>query len=340
MVTIKDIAVYTGVSPTTVSNVIHGRSGRVSEETVQKIQDAIEKLGYVPNMSARSLVSSSSKVIALINHIVTQKDSNFMDDPFQASMIGIIESALREHGYYLMIRTVDTADELLTFLRNWNVDGLFVTGIFRDSFFDTLSTLDLPMVFIDSYVKHPNFYNVGLEDFNGSFMATSHLIENGHKKIAFTSPSIRDGGVLQERFLGYKAALTQNGIAFDKQLVFEYEMDLPSCKELAKHLAEIPELTGVVASADIMAAGIMAGLRDLGVRVPDDLSIVGFDDLAFSQMVSPPLTTIHQNMPLKGQTAVDFMLQKLEGRTFSQTEVILPTYLVKRQSVKDIREKH
>ena len=83
MATIKDIAAYTGVSPTTVSNVIHGRSGRVSEETVHKIRDAIEKLGYVPNMSARSLVSSSSKVIALINHINTRKDSNFMDDPFQ-----------------------------------------------------------------------------------------------------------------------------------------------------------------------------------------------------------------------------------------------------------------
>ena len=297
MATIKDIAAYTGVSPTTVSNVIHGRSGRVSEETVHKIQDAIEKLGYVPNMSARSLVSSSSKVIALINHINTRKDSNFMDDPFQASLIGIIESALRENGYYLMVRTVDTADELLAFLRNWNVDGLFVTGIFRDSFFDTLSTLDLPMVFIDSYVKHPNFYNVGLEDFNGSFLATSHLIENGHRKIAFTSPSIRDGGA-------------------------------------------ILDLTGIVASADIMAAGIMTGLRDLGVRVPDDLSIVGFDDLVFSQMITPPLTTIHQNMPLKGQTAVDFMLQKLEGRTLSQTEVILPTYLVKRQSVRNLRNDH
>mgnify|MGYP001773977580 FL=1 len=340
MATIKDIAAYTGVSPTTVSNVIHGRSGRVSEETVHKIQDAIEKLGYVPNMSARSLVSSSSKVIALINHINTRKDSNFMDDPFQASLIGIIESALRENGYYLMVRTVDTADELLAFLRNWNVDGLFVTGIFRDSFFDTLSTLDLTMVFIDSYVKHPNFYNVGLEDFNGSFLATSHLIENGHRKIAFTSPSIRDGGVLQERFLGYKAALTQYGIAFDKHLVFEYEMDLPSCRELAKQLTAILDLTGIVASADIMAAGIMTGLRDLGVRVPDDLSIVGFDDLVFSQMITPPLTTIHQNMPLKGQTAVDFMLQKLEGRTLSQTEVILPTYLVKRQSVRNLRNDH
>ena len=113
-----------------------------------------------------------------------------------------------------------------------------------------------------------------------------------------------------------------------------------SCRELAKQLTAILDLTGIVASADIMAAGIMTGLRDLGVRVPDDLSIVGFDDLVFSQMITPPLTTIHQNMPLKGQTAVDFMLQKLEGRTLSQTEVILPTYLVKRQSVRNLRNDH
>lgn len=334
MATIKDIASYTGVSCTTVSNVIHGRSGRVSEETVQKIQSAIKELGYVPNMSARSLVSNSSKVIALINHVVTRKDSNFMDDPFQASFVGIIESVLREHGYYLMVRTVDTAEELLTFLQNWNVDGLFITGIFRDSFFETLSTLNLPIVLIDSYVRHPNFCNVGLEDFNGSLAATRHLITHGHKRIAFTSPSIRDGGVLQERFLGYKAALTEHGIPFDKHLVFEYEMDLPSCIELCQELVQVTELTAVVASADIMAAGIMTGLRDLSVRVPEDISIVGFDDLNISQMLTPPLTTIHQDMPEKGRTAVDFMIQKLEGRTLSQTEVILPTYLVERGSVK------
>lgn len=336
MTTIKDIASYTGVSATTVSNVIHGRSGRVSEETVRKIQAAIEELGYVPNMSARSLVSNSSKVIALINHVVTRKDSNFMDDPFQASFVGIIEAVLREHGYYLMVRTVDTAEELLTFLRNWNVDGLFITGIFRDSFFETLSTLELPIVFIDSYVHHPNFCNVGLEDFNGSFTATDYLITHGHKRIAFTSPSIRDGGVLQERFLGYKAALTKNGIQFDRTLIFEYEMDLASCFLLCDELARVPGLTAVVASADIMAAGIMTGLRDRGIRVPEDISIVGFDDLNISQMLTPPLTTIHQDMNKKGALAVNFMIQKLEGKTLSKTEEILPTYLVERKSVKTL----
>ena len=337
MATIKDIANYTGVSCTTVSNVIHGRSGRVSEETVQKIQDAIKKFNYAPNMSARSLVSNSSKVVALINHVVTDKDVNFMDDPFLASFVGIIESALREHGYYLMIRTVDTAQELISFLQNWNVDGLFITGIFRDSFFDSLSTLDLPIVLIDSYVRHPKFCNVGLEDFKGSYDATEHLIENGHTKIAFTSPSIKDGGVLQERFLGYKSALTKHGILFNKNLVFEYEMDLASCQTLSRNLVEIKGLTGVVASADIMAAGIMTGLREYGKRIPDDISIVGFDDLSTSRMLTPALTTIHQNMPLKGKMAVNFMIQKLEGNIPDTNEITLPTHLVKRQSVKNIR---
>ena len=99
MVTIRDIAQATGVSATTVSNVIHGRNKRVSAETIQSINDAIKELGYVPNMSARSLVSSSSKVIGFVNHVITRTDTNMMDDPFHSAAIGAIETALRENGY-------------------------------------------------------------------------------------------------------------------------------------------------------------------------------------------------------------------------------------------------
>ncbi|WP_310604933.1 LacI family DNA-binding transcriptional regulator [Anaerosporobacter sp.] len=336
MATIKDIAAYTGVSCTTVSNVIHGRSTRVSPETESKIQEAIKTLGYIPNMSARALVSNSSKVVALINHIVTDKEQNFMDDPFQATFVGIIESVLREHGYYLMVRTVETSDELLAFLQTWNVDGLFITGMFRDSFFDALTDLKLPIIFIDSYVHHPNFCNVGLEDFKGSYQATKYMIEHGHKHIAFASPSIKDGGVLQERFLGYKSALTEAGIPFNKDIVFQYEMDLDSCQQLSDKLIEYPQVTAIITTADIMAAGIITGLRNNGIRVPEDISIMGFDDLYISQIITPTLTTIHQDMQLKGNVAVDFMVQKLEGKTLSQTEIVLPIHLVERNSVRTL----
>ncbi len=336
MVTIKDIAQATGVSCTTVSNVIHGRSNRVSAETIEAINTAIKNLGYVPNMSARSLVSSSSKVIGFVNHVVTKKNANFMEDPFHSAAIGAIEETLRENGYYLMLRTVETPEEMVAFLQNWNVDGLFFTGIFKDKFFDSLIGLHIPVVLLDSYVRQPQFCNVGLEDFMGSYQATKHLIDNGHRRIAFASPSIKDGGVLQERFLGYKSALTESSIPFDKELVFKQEMDIPSCRAVAKEIAAKKGITGLVVTADIMAASIMLGLRECGLSIPNDISVVGFDDISISQLVTPPLTTIHQDMNLKGRLAVDFMLQLLAGGKLDTTEVILPTKLIERGSVKKL----
>jgi len=334
MVTIRDIAEATGVSATTVSNVIHGKDKRVSAETIQRINDAITQLGYVPNMSARSLVSSSSKVIGFVNHIITWDNSNFMEDPFHSATIGAIESTLRENGYYLMLRTVETAEELVTFLQRWNMDGLFITGIFKDKFFDSLAGLNIPVVLIDSYIHTKKFCNVGLEDFTGSYNATHHLIEKGHRRIGFASPNIKDGGVLQERFLGYKAALAEASIPFDKSIVFQQEMDIASCKLVSNDIIKHPDMTGLVVSADIMAAGIMASLREKGVRIPEDLSIIGFDDISLAQLITPPLTTIHQDMNLKGRLAVDFMLQLLNGKTLDTTEIALPTRLVERDSVK------
>lgn len=337
MVTIKDIAKYTGVSCTTISNVIHGRSNRVSQETIEKVNAAIRTLGYTPNMSARTLVSKSSRVIGFINHVITRDDSNMMEDPFHSSAIGVIESKLRHNGYYLMLRTVKTTDELIGFLQNWNVDGLFLTGIFNDTFFDALSSFQVPLVLIDSYVRQPCVYNVGLEDFKGSYLATKHLAEKGHRRIAYASPFMKDGGVLQERFLGYKAALTDSNIAFDPSILFEYEMDsVASCHAAADAILARGGITGVVTSADQLAIGIMSGLHARGVRIPEDISIVGFDDIPMCQMVTPPLTTIHQDMKQKAQTAVDFMLQLLEGETPEQSNIILPVSLTERQSVRSL----
>lgn len=334
MVTIRDIARATGVSATTVSNVIHGRDNRVSAETIQNINDAIKQLGYVPNMSARSLVSSSSKVIGFVNHVVTGSNTNFMEDPFHSASIGAIEAALRENGYYLMLRTVETAEELVTFLQKWNMDGLFFTGLFKDKFFHSVAGLHIPVVLIDSYVRTSQFCNVGLEDFTGSYDATHYLISKGHRRIGFASANIKDGGVLQERFLGYKAALAEASIPFDKTIIFQHEFDIASCKIASDEIVKHPDITGLVVSADIMAAGIMTGLKSHGVRVPDDISIVGFDDISIAQLVTPPLTTIRQDMNLKGRLAVDFMLQLLEGKRLETKEITLPTKLIERDSVR------
>jgi len=337
MTTIKDIALAVGVSCTTVSNVIHGRAGRVSADTIMRINETIEKLGYVPNMSARSLVSSSSKVIGVISHLTSHKNGSIVEDPFHSAFIGSIERTLSNNGYYLMLRTVETTAELLAFLRNWNVDGLFLTGVFQDDFFQALSELSIPIVLIDSYVSHSNMCNVGLEDYKGGYTATRYLIDHGHKNIAFASPTIRERGVVNERFLGYKNALSEASIPFREELVFEQELDVATTIALGCKLAKREDITAVFATADILAAGIMAGIQQSGKNVPKDISVIGFDDINLCQLTSPKLTTIHQDASLKGTLAVNFLMDQLENNPIDNREVILPINLVERNSVRFLK---
>jgi LacI family transcriptional regulator len=336
MATIKDIAHAVGVSCTTVSNVINGKAGRVSAETISRINEAIDNLGYVPNMSARSLVSNSSKVIGIINHLVPSSNKSFVEDPFHSAFIGAIEHRLRQNGYYLMLRTVEDSNDLISFLRNWNVDGMFYTGIFQDEFFQTLSKFDIPVVLIDSYIKQSNIYNVGLEDYKGGYLATKHLIDHGHKNIIFASPTIKHGGVVEERLKGYQQALSESNIPFREELVCQQEIHVENGIELGKSLSTRNDFTAVFATADILAAGIMAGLQHNGKKVPDDVSVIGFDDINLCQLTTPALTTIHQDAYLKGELAVDFMIKRLEGVAIKEREVILPVSLINRDSVKNI----
>ncbi len=336
MSTIKDIANAIGVSATTVSNVIHGRTGRVSAETIERINEAIVELGYVPNMSARSLVSSSSKVIGMISHLKINTRETIIEDPFHSAFIGSIEKTLRENGYYLMLRAVETTADLVAFLRNWNLDGLFFTGVFQDEFYEALNGLNIPIVLIDSYVPPSPMCNIGLEDFKGGYSATRYLIEKGHRDIAFASPTIKNRGVVSERFLGYKQALSEASITFKPELVFEQELDTETTVSLGIKLSERNDITAVFATADILAAGIMAGIQQSGKKVPDDISVIGFDDINLCRLTSPTLTTIHQDAPYKGKLAVNFMIDLLEKNPLQQKEVILPITLVERNSVRNL----
>lgn len=336
MATIKDIAREAGVSYTTVSNVIHGKTDHVSPRTIESINEIIERIGYVPNMSARSLVSNSSKVVGFINHLVPTMDGGFVTDPFHSAFIGSVEEVLRENGYYLMLRTVKDSDELIQFLHNWNLDGLFFTGLFEDRFFDTLKGLDVPIVLIDSYIKHHRIQNVGLEDFRGGYLATRYLLQNGHRNIAFASPGIRPGGVVEQRLNGYRRALSEFGVQFRTGFIFEREFDLSSGISLGKEIAAKEDVTAIFATADILAAEIMAGLHACGKRIPQDISIVGFDDISLCRLVTPALTTIHQDPAEKGRVAVEFMIRRLRDRPIEKNEIILPVSLVERESVRKL----
>lgn len=337
MTTIKDIAEYAGVSATTVSNVIHGKKKRVSQETIDRIQEAIRELNYVPNMFARSLVSSSSKVIALINHVPTRSDATFSDDTFQMSFLSTIEDILRKQGYYLMFRHVETGEELQQFLQNWNVDGLFLTGICNKEFIDEIPPLNVPTVVIDSTEYFENSSFIGLNDENGGYLATKHIIENGHKRIAYVTSPIHDGYVMKDRFSGYKKALEENGIDFDESIVLVSDVDLESCRQVADKITKLDGVTGIVAATDLMAAGILTRFHELDINVPEDYSIVGFDDAAIARMTVPPLTTIRQDMVEKASTAANFILKMLDGTVTENEKIRLEVKLIERKSVRNIK---
>ena len=338
MVTLKDIAAEAGVSITTVSNVVHKRTSRVSPERVAKIWEIIEREQYVPSMTARTLANAESSIIGVITHMTPQNTGSTMSDPFLGSFVEGIESRTRAEGYYLMIRSVEDARALDFLSRSWRLSGLILTGMFQDDFFACVQKLGIPYVLIDSYIDQPDAYTIGLEDEKGGYMATRHLLEKGHRTIAFASPIVRAGGVVEKRLQGYRRALAEQGIDFDPSLVFTQEISVEEGRRLGQALSKRSEITGIFASADILAAGIMSGLREQGVCVPRDKSIVGFDDNYLCQLTNPALTTIHQDAEQKGILATDMILAQLRGEPIAQRNLILPVSLVERESVRDIRK--
>ncbi len=335
MVTIEDIAKEAGVSATTVSNVIHGRTNKVSGNTVDLINEIIRRRGYVPNLSARAMKTRSSRVVALINHLESRDQEKFMSDPFFMDLTSAVEKALRERGYFLMIRAISESEDLLAFLRNWNVEGVFMPGLFEDEpFYQTLHDLHMPVVLTDSYVSDlGHMVNIGLQDFEGARLATQHLLEKGHRRIVFVGPKIRAGGVVEQRLLGYRQALADKGVPFDQSLVYACEFSTTRMMELGAELAKREDISAVFATADMLAAGIMSGLQQAGRMVPRDISVVGFDDINWSRMTMPMLTTIHQDAMKKGRMAAECMLRLLEGQDVQAHNQILPVRLVERHSV-------
>ena len=334
MVTLKDIAAEAGVSITTVSNVVHKRANRVSPEMVAKIWEIIEREHYVPSMTARTLANADSSIVGMITHMTPQNIGSTMSDPFLGTFVDGIERRTRENGYFLMIRAVEDARALESISRSWHLSGLILTGMFQDEFFACVEKLGIPFVLIDSYIDRPDVCSIGLEDEKGGYIATRHLLENGHRVIAFASPTIREGGVVEQRLFGYRRALAEYGVAFDPSLVFTQEISVEEGRRLGHTLSEKKEITGIFASADILAAGVMTGLRERGVCVPRDKSIVGFDDNYLSQLTNPTLTTVRQDAEKKGMLAADMILAQLRGEPIAERSVILPVSLVERESVR------
>jgi LacI family transcriptional regulator len=331
--TIKDIAVAAKVSPMTVSNVINGRPAKASAETIERINAEIKRLGYTPNLSARALVSNASRMVGVLIPFTEQQNALLLDNPFYAEIVSGIESALREAGYYMMLAGVGERDAKLDILSSWNVDGLIVLGVYKETLYQQLKSRDLPTLLIDSYIDDDHFYRLGIDDEQAAFEATSHLIAAGHRDVAVVTGVIRTDGVVERRVAGYRRALEAAGIAFDPALVLSGSVTFDWGAEAARAIADNPKITAAFCTADLIAAGLLAGLHRLGKRIPGDVSVVGFDNLSISTMVYPALTTVDQSIAEKGRLAGNLVASILSKREVERATLV-PTSIISRDSVK------
>lgn len=335
--TLKDIADKAGVSMMTVSNVINGKHNRVSAKTIEKVNQIIKEYNYVPNLSARSLTNKSSNIIAIVisTKSAGEDNSDVLQNPYVSTMLGTIESELRSHGYYTMLRSIDDINELDQLLKNWNIDGiLFLFPDFETKMTEFSKKTQCPIAVFDSVLESDNIINVCSDDEKGLYLSTKYVINHGHTHIGFVA-DYEGNPLLTKRLNGYRRALEESGIPFRPEYVFEYSPTYEGGVEAGKKIAgSFNYLTAVVTSADICAIGIMEGARLGGLRIPIDLSITGYDNLQICQFTSPKLTSISQDIHKKALTATQMLLEKIQTGTLSgPSTVVMDVEVAERQSV-------
>jgi LacI family transcriptional regulator len=337
MITIKEMANIIGVSPTTVSNVIHGKTKEVSKETVEKVNELLEKYHYIPNMNARNLAKKDSKIIGVVFKYNKNTDNNFVQDPFTSEILGAIETQIRKNAYYTMIYLSENLDDILRFVSTWNVDGLIAVGFWPDECHIIKKSIAKPMVFVDSYFNEDGFsyINVGLKDKEGSYEITKYLIECGHKQIAFITDCMIS--VYQERYEGYKTALQECRIPVSENNLLYLK---PNHEEFERSIEQVykryHEYSALFCVSDYYAVKIMNYFMDHGVNIPDDISIVGFDDNLVGQSVRPALTTMRQNPSQKGYLAVEQLIKLINQDNIEESNIQMTAKLIIRNTVKII----
>ncbi|WP_068618651.1 LacI family DNA-binding transcriptional regulator [Paenibacillus tuaregi] len=319
MSTIKDVAAHAGVSVATVSRVIN-ETGYVHESTRQKVEQAIKQLNYSPNEVARSLFKRKSKLIGLLLPDIT--------NPFFPELARGVEDRMQESGYRLIFGNSDEdehkeQDYIQTFTQN-NVVGVISST--NDHTADTYSKLKFPVVFLDrTSGDKPSVYADGRE---GGRMAAQEMISRGSRNIT-VQQGPKHVRPAQDRFEGAVEVLEKSGTAFQVQLTasFSYEEAGLKAKEL---FAEYPWTDGVIASNDIAAAAVLHEALKLGRKVPEELQIIGFDDIPVSNLVYPSLSTIHQPAYEMGRAAAELLIELVEHGHAHQHIIQLPVSFVER----------
>jgi len=331
--TIKDVAKKAGVSIATVSFVIN-KSKNVSLETKNRVLKAIKSLNYHPSKSAINLVSGKT---GNIGFIVT--DDHFLrTEPFYTRIFLGTEFEARSEGYYILLTSIradfNEKDILPRFILNKSVDGIIIAGKISHNLIERMSAYNLPTVFVD-YIPPTNSYPLVLIDnIQGALLATNHLINLGHTNIAFIGGDIEHPS-LSHRLYGYKQALENAHIPVKNNLIItddKYPDRQNGFNSAKKLFSKNKNVTAVFAGNDAMAIGVLHYLKDNGYKVPQDVSLIGFDDVEADLMLSPPLTTIRVPKIELGVEALKLLVNTLKNKKSLSKKILVPVELIVRES--------
>ncbi len=330
---LEDIAERAGVSRSTVSRVINNEP-YVSQKTRMKVEQVIEEVGFTPNPVARMLVTQKTRIIGVV---IPHTLDDVFDDPFYFPTLlqGVAETTnANDYGMLLWLGQSDEDEARFhrRVLQNRLMDGLILVSIrVNDPWIEQLLESDIPFTMVErprQFEEHVSY--VGLDNVQAAQMAVKHLIGLGYQRIGTITGALDNYDAL-DRLDGYKIALENAGRDVDETLIADGDFRYQSGYDAMQYLLS-QGVDAVFAASDRMAMGALQALHEADLRVPDDVALVGFDDLPSALRSKPPLTTIHQPIRQKGARAAEILLNLIEGEITAPQQVILPTKLVVRQS--------
>lgn len=328
MATIKDIARIAGVAPSVVSRALNNKYG-VKESTRQRILEIARELGYYPNSAARSLVTRRTETIGIVMADISE--------PYYSQTIKGMEYVAIQTGYTLLFsnsyENVEQGRVLHKMISGERVDGLVIVGsnIQEKSFISTLLDGDIPFVLVERNFSDPRVNCIWVDNVRGGYLATRFLIDKGHRKIAHIAGNLYFQVAL-DRIEGYKRALDEAGMGFSEEWVAAGDFLTHGGYQAMKELLPLG-CTAVFAANDAMAYGALQAIWEAGLKVPEDIAIIGFDDLEFSQLTNPPLTTVRQPRYEMGRRSLEILVSVLRDKEPNGVKLCFQPEIAVRRSV-------
>ncbi len=333
----KTVAKLAGVSVQTVSNLVNGRVHLMSEQTRERVQQAMLSVEYFPQGAARTLRSGRTRTLGFL---VLDEHARFLADPLTDLMLGGAGDVARDHGYGLLIqgeRPSVRSEALLAPLLERRVDGAFVLlsgePATRSWYIQRLDAIGTPYVVFDEPIEEGTGVAVTAMNREGAHRLTRYLVDRGHRRIGFIGARV-PWAVVEERHRGYREALQDAGIKVDEELeLFEGGIDPSGGRAMGRKLLQRSQPpTAIMATSDLLAAGVLVAAREIGLAIPDDIAITGFDDFIFAAFMDPPLTTVRVPGHEMGAIAAEMLIRRLDTPDSAFERAVLPVELSIRSS--------